>query len=87
VLLGTLAHNVIVWAREWLAPHQPKERQYGMKRLVRDVFHLSGFLVCNARGRLVNVVLNQRAPLVRGLARSLDVLLRPSHIAVSWGQI
>src|SRR6266545_221995 len=80
VLLGALAHNVIVWARRWLAPHEPKVRRYGMKRMVRDVFHLSGFLVRNARGRLVEVVLNQRAPLVRGLSRSLDVLLRPSHI-------
>jgi hypothetical protein len=87
VLLGALAHNVIVWARGWLAPHEPKVRRYGMKRMVRDVFHLSGFLVHNACGRLVEVVLNQRAPLVRGLSRSLDVLLRPSHIAVNWGQL
>ncbi len=87
VLLGTLAHNVTVWAREWLAPHEPKVRRYGMKRMLRDIFHLSGYLVHNARGRLLGVVLNQRAPLARGLARSLDVLLRPSRIAVNWGQI
>jgi hypothetical protein len=87
VLLGALAHNAMVWARRWLAPHEPKVRRYGMRRMVRDVFHLSGFLVHNARGRLVAVVLNQRAPLVRGLARSLDVLLRPSHIAINWGQV
>jgi hypothetical protein len=85
VLLGALAHNVIVWARRWLAPHEPKVRRYGMKRMVRDIF-LSGFLVHNGRGRLVEVVLNQRAPLVRGIARSLDLLLRPSRIAVNWGQ-
>ena len=86
-LLGTLAHNVIVWARKWLAPHEPKLRRYGMKRMVRDIFHLSGFLVHNARGKLIGVMLNERAPLVRGLARSLDVLLRPSHIVVNWGQV
>lgn len=87
VLLGALAHNVTVWAREWLAPHEPKVRRYGMKRMLRDIFHLSGYLVHNARGRLLGVVLNQRAPLARGLARSLDVLLRPSRIAVNWGQV
>lgn len=86
VLLGGLAHNVIVWSREWLADHEPKVRRYGIKRMVRDVFQLSGFLVRNAGGRIVEVVLNQKAPLVRGLARSLDVLLRPSHVVVSWGQ-
>jgi hypothetical protein len=55
--------------------------------MVRDVFHISGTLVRNVQGRLIGVLLNQHAPLVRGLARSLDVLLRPSHIAVHWGQI
>ncbi|NTU79245.1 MAG: hypothetical protein HGA45_07550 [Chloroflexales bacterium] len=58
-----------------------------MLRMVRDVFHISGALVRNARGRLIGVLLNQHAPLVRGQARSLDVLLRPSHIAVKWGEI
>ncbi len=86
VLLGALAHNVLVWARAWLAPHAPKVRRYGPKRLVRDVFHISGFLVRDARGHVLQIVLNQRAPLARGLARSLDVLLRPAHIAVNWGQ-
>jgi hypothetical protein len=85
-LLGTLAHNVVVWAREWLAPHEPKVRRYGVKRLVRDVFHISGFLVRNVRGHIVAIVLNQRAPLVRGLTRSLAVLLRSAHVVVSWGQ-
>ena len=87
VLLGSLAHNVIVWARDWLSEQEPKVRRYGLKRMVRDIFHISGFLVRNAHGRIITVVLNQRAPLVRGLARSLDVLLRPRHIAVNWGQI
>ena len=85
-LLGALAHNVLVWARGWLAPHEPRLRRYGLKRLVRDIFHVSGFLACDAHGRLTRIVLNQRAPLARGLARSLDILLRPGHIAVNWGQ-
>jgi hypothetical protein len=86
VLLSGLAHNVIVWAREWLRAHEPKVRRYGVQRLVRDVFHISGFLVHNRRGRLIKIILNQRAPLVRGVSRSLDVLLRPAHVVVNWGQ-
>lgn len=85
-LLGTLAHNVVIWAREWLAVEQPKLQTYGMKRLVRDVFHISGFLVRNTQGRVVAIVLNHLAPLVRGLTRSLALLLRPAHVVVSWGQ-
>ncbi len=86
VLLGALAHNVLVWARGWLAPHEPRLRRYGLKRLVRDVFQISGFLVRDAQGRVIRIVLNQRAPLAHGLARSLDVLLRPGRVAVNWGQ-
>ena len=57
MLLGSLAHNVIVWAQEWLntpAPAEPEQAQliplasreplphYGPLRMVRDVFHSSG---------------------------------------------
>ena len=86
-LLGSLAQNVIVWARRWLSDREPKVRRYGIKRMVRDIFHLSGVLVRNGRGRIVEVVLNQRSPLVRGLSRGLDLLLRPAHSAIHWGQI
>jgi hypothetical protein len=42
MLLGSLAHNVVVWTRRWLAV--PRLQRYGMVRMVRDVFHVSGFL-------------------------------------------
>ncbi len=42
VLLGSLAHNVVVWARQWLT--SPHIQRYGILRLVRDVFHISGLL-------------------------------------------
>lgn len=34
----------------------------GLAHMVRDVFHFNGFLVQNAGGRIVEVVLNQKAP-------------------------
>jgi hypothetical protein len=85
-LLGTLAHNVIVWARAWLAPEQPRLARYGIKRLVRDIFHISGRVVVDAMGHIVRIVLNQAAPLVGGIVRALHALLDPAHIAVSLGQ-
>jgi hypothetical protein len=33
--LGTLAHNVLVWARAWLVPYVPAVAHYGLLRLVR----------------------------------------------------
>ncbi len=85
-LLGTLAHNVVMWARDWLAVEEPTLQAYGIKRLVRDVFHISGFLVRNIQGRVVAIVLNHLAPLVRGLTRSLALLLRSAQVVISWGQ-
>lgn len=86
-LLGSLAHNLIVWARGWLQPHQPKLRHYGMLRMVRDVLQVSGRLVVDAVGHLVTIVLNQATPLASGLVAALARLLAPAHIAVTLGEI
>lgn len=86
LLLGSLAHNVIIWTRRWLAPQQPNLTQYGILRMVRDVFRVSGYIVVDASGHIVAVVLNQAAPLARGLAAALLVLLAPHHVAVSLGK-
>ena len=85
-LLGTLAHNVIMWARHWLVPTQPRLAKYGIKRLVRDIFHISGRIICDALGHIVQIILNQAAPLVRGLGIALQALLAPAHIAVTLGE-
>ena len=80
MLLGSLAHNTIVWARHWLAAAQL--RSYGMVRMVRDVFHISGFLGVDARGRIVQIGLNPAAPLASVLVASLQELLTPAHLAI-----
>jgi hypothetical protein len=54
--LRSLAHNVIVWAGQWLA--SPSLQHYGMLRMVRDVFHISGFLLIDAFGQVAQLVLN-----------------------------
>lgn len=86
-LLGSLAHNLIIWARRWLLPEQPKLRRYGIKRMVRDVLQMSGNLVVDRVGHLVAIILNQAAPLVRGVVAAFARLLAPAHIVVSWGEI
>jgi len=84
LLLGSLAHNVIIWARGWLAV--PTLRRYGMLRMVRDVLHISGFLVFDATGQIIQLVLNQAAPLAPALVHSLRSLLAPTHVVVNLGQ-
>ncbi len=84
MLLACLAHNVIVWTRRWLA--SPSLQHYGLLRMVRDVFHISGFLLLTANGQLTEVVLNQAAPLASSLVASLGQLLAGVQVAVNLGQ-
>ena len=84
MLLGSLAHNVIVWARHWLA--SPTLHHYGTVRMVRDVFHISGFLLLDACGQVVQLVLNQAAPLASALVDPLRKLLLCAQVAVNLGQ-
>ena len=45
MLLGTLAHNLLIWARRWLAQSSPEHacrlQQYGIKRIIRPILHTS----------------------------------------------
>ncbi len=81
MLLGSLAHNVIIWALRWMA--SPKLGHYGILRMVRDVFHISGFLVRDSSGAISQIVLNRAAPLAPCLHDPLLALLAPVHVAVT----
>jgi DDE family transposase len=84
VLLGSLAHNVVVWARRWLSSQ--KIQHYGILRMVRDVFHISGLLRFDASGSVVEIVLNQEACLARSFIRPLQALLTPLRVVVNLGE-
>ncbi len=86
VLLSSLAHNVLVWARAWLAPHQPNLARYGILRLVRDVLQISGCVMVSGTGQITEIVVNQAAPLAPGLVVALRALLAPEGIAVNLGE-
>jgi hypothetical protein len=85
--LSSLAHNVLVWARAWLAPTGSPLQHYGIKRLVRDVLSVSGQVVADRRTHQVRrIVLNAAHPLAAALAAALRRLLAPQHVVVSLGQ-
>lgn len=86
MLLNELAHNVLIWARGWVASQMPELERYGLLRLVRDVWHISGFVEQDRQGRITRIVLNQLAPLAQGLAAALQHLLVPAHVVVNLGQ-
>jgi Transposase DDE domain group 1 len=84
VLLGTLAHNVVVWARRWLA--LPEGAHCGIMRMVRDVFHISGLLRFDPFSQVSEIVLNQHARRAHVLIRPLRELLAPLSIVVILGE-
>ncbi len=86
MLLGTLAHNVVVWAKRWLVAAAPKLNRYGVPRLVRDVFQVSGFLELEATGLIKRIVLNRMSALARHCAKSLQTLLKREQVRVILGE-
>ena len=85
-LLGTLAHNVVVWAKRWLSEDAPKLRRYGVQRMVRDVLAVSGFLELGKGERVKRVVLNGASAIGRVCAKALRVLLEAEHVRVTLGE-
>ena len=85
VLLSALAHNVVVWSREWLSGVS-NIRQHGVLRVVRDVFHVCGFVELGAKNAIKRIVLNGAASWARRCANPLRALLKPEHVRLSLGE-
>jgi hypothetical protein len=85
--LNALAHNLIIWTREWLAPTWARIRHYGLLRMIRDVFHLRGLVHSDLSGCICGLVLDQADPLGPALSPGLQNLLSPLNVAVNLGEI
>src|SRR5215213_62007 len=86
VLLSALAHNVVVWAREWLSGETAKVMKNGVLRMVRDVFAVSGFLEMGAKDSIKRIVLSTAAAWARRCVNSLRALLKQQHVCVTLGE-
>ena len=84
--LHALAHNTMVWARQWLSPYVPRVRSWGIMRMVRDVFHVSGTIVFDHRQSISQIILNPADPFAKGLAPGLFALLGSEFIVVNLGK-
>ena len=62
ILLAQLAHNLVIWSRDRLAAVDPRFRRYGVQRIVRDLFQISGQVTLTAKGQIKHVVLNSEHP-------------------------
>jgi hypothetical protein len=87
VLLSALAHNVVVWSREWLSRESEKVKRNGVLQMVRDVFTVSGFLEMGPQNSIRRIVLSGAAAWARRCANSLRGLLKQQHVRVILGEI
>jgi len=86
IQLEALAHNVLVWARHWLAPACPKIARLGIQRLVRDIFRMDGLLIFDQTFNLLCLTLNKTDPFAKELSIGLASLLAREHVAVTLGE-
>ena len=86
MLLGALAHNVVVWARRWLVDDALRLQKYGVQRVVRDVLAVSGSVELGKSGAIKRMVLNGASSLGRACAKALRLLLEAEHVRVTLGE-
>ncbi len=83
VLLMQLAHNVLIWARHWLAAQSPRLAQCGIVRLVREVWAIPGRVKLGAQV-VQRVRLCPDHPRARDVCCGFRPFLAPSQTLDFW---
>lgn len=87
VLLASVAHNVVIWARQWLSEASTRFAGYGIVRMVRDVFQTRGRVTLSADGRVTDILLDQNEPMVLEIVKGLRTLLTDKTVSINLGEI
>ncbi len=86
MLLGMLAHNVLIWTRRRLSADAPKLASFGVLRLVRDVMGVSGFVEVEGTRTIKRIVLNRAASLARHSAKAFQAMIKDEQVRVVSGK-
>jgi hypothetical protein len=81
VLLVELAHNILLWAREWLGEHASRLHQYGIVRLIQQVWAIPGRVKLTDKG-VQRVRLRGAHPRARDVCCGFRPLLANGHLEV-----
>lgn len=87
LLLLSLAHDTLVWSREWLAEGSSQVRNLGILRLVRDVLQVPGLVTFDATDRLIQVEFNALDPWATELANAWQLVLASLGITVTLAKL
>jgi len=75
VLLVQLAHNILLWARSWLSQQVPRLQEYGIVRLVQQVWAIPGRVKLTEQEGVVRVRLRRDHPRARDVCQGFLPLL------------
>ncbi len=75
VLLVQLAHNILMWARQWLSKHAPHLLDYGIVRLIGQVWAIPGRVKLTDTEGVVRVRLRREHPRARDVCQGFLPLL------------
>ena len=84
--LNTLAHNLLVWFRMWMAQHWQAITRLGLLRLIRDLLRINAFVHFDERRMMVQLVINQLDPFAHQLCHALRPMLARSQIDIILGK-
>jgi hypothetical protein len=84
--LNALAHNLVVWFRDWLAQYCKRIWRLGILRMIRDVFHMNGLVSVDESYAIVEITLTQLNPFAVEIFDALHYLLLPMHVDVNLGK-
>ena len=79
ILLLQLAHNVLLWARQWLSQAAPHLEEYGIVRLIQQVWAIPGRVKLTEKGP-ERVRLRPEHPRAREVCRAFRPLLLTHHL-------
>jgi hypothetical protein len=75
VLLVQLAHNLLMWARQWLGEHAPRLLAYGIVRLIGQVWAIPGRVKLSDKEGVIRVRLRRQHPRARDVCQGFLPLL------------
>jgi hypothetical protein len=87
VLLAQLAYNLLTWTRIQLAARSPRLGRFGPLRMVRDLFHIAGWLRFDSQAHLLEITLCQTHELAAPLVQAMSSPLAHDGMTLNLGQI
>jgi len=87
VLLAQLAYNIVVWVRNELKKHSKGLASFGMLRMIRDAFRISGKVLFDRHGKLTLIILNESHKLARPIHQAWHSCFPRDDLSLILGKI